>query len=405
MRIFILLAGTALLTACGGAGPQSAGGTPPPSGGGTGTGDAHTFVNPTEPKTYKGVGASHSYSYETSDITDRQGKQLYAGNADTVRDSDITIKYNPRDAIFDIEIAANSANVSANLRFQDPLHRTDFGGAINPQGGVPNLNTPGIQYLEAGSSNNVAFTGGSDIVPVLVDTSQGGSYDVSTFFYQKPGTATKYVTFAGFLRNQATISRVDIPADQQVPGEPTFYTKQNVKLDRSVFTFGEVTANDKVPTRGTGSYEGAMLATMVYNDLPDATGNADTYFQWIEGTAKTEVDFGANLFTLAIDGTVRSPQLDLNTSGLFSIRGGASFNANGKGQIDLVRQGGFFGQFQQAWFVNPNGRRFDINIAGSSINGAFYGPNGEEVGGGYRIVGGTPDERIDILGTFVGREN
>ena len=42
-------------------------------------------------------------------------------------------------------------------------------------------------------------------------------------------------------------------------------------------------------------------------------------------------------------------------------------------------------------------------IAGSSIDGAFYGPNGVELGGGYRIVGGTPDERIDILGTFVGQ--
>ncbi|WP_173203779.1 transferrin-binding protein-like solute binding protein [Sphingopyxis sp. BSNA05] len=43
-------------------------------------------------------------------------------------------------------------------------------------------------------------------------------------------------------------------------------------------------------------------------------------------------------------------------------------------------------------------------IAGSSINGAFYGPDAEELGGGYRIVGGTPDERIDILGTFVGKQ-
>ena len=37
-------------------------------------------------------------------------------------------------------------------------------------------------------------------------------------------------------------------------------------------------------------------------------------------------------------------------------------------------------------------------------DGAFYGPNGEEAGGGFRIVGGKPDERVDIVGAFVGKK-
>ena len=38
----------------------------------------------------------------------------------------------------------------------------------------------------------------------------------------------------------------------------------------------------------------------------------------------------------------------------------------------------------------------------SSIDGSFYGPNAVEVGGSFRIVGGVPDQRVDILGAFTG---
>jgi hypothetical protein len=146
-----------------------------------------------------------------------------------------------------------------------------------------------------------------------------------------------------------------------------------------------------------------MLATMVFNDQPDITGNLDTYMQWIAGSASTSVNFGANTFSLSLDGSVGAPMFD-GTSGQQSVLEGAKFFANGGGDINLVSAGGFFGQFNEAWFVNPDNTRLDLVIAGSSINGAFYGPKAQEVGGGYRIVGGTPDERIDILGTFVGKQ-
>ena len=75
-----------------------------------------------------------------------------------------------------------------------------------------------------------------------------------------------------------------------------------------------------------------------------------------------------------------------------------------------------------------NGAPTGVAIAGSTLNGAFYGPGGSpdkiEVGGGFRVVGGTgeevllsvptfsmyeartrvvggtPDQRIDIVGSF-----
>ena len=417
MRLLILLATTTMLAACGGAGPQAAGGSAPPTGtGGDGTGGggdggggtAHTFVDPQDPKTYTAVGASHSYNYTVEDAiapNAGQGGQLYQGDATTVRNSNLTIAYNPRDAIFDVSFNNGDAGTSAASRFQDPLHRTDFGGVIEPQIGTPNLGSAqfgieGVNYLESGSSSNVFFAIPDEFVFGLADPALGGSYEGTTFFYQTPGTETQYVSFAGYLRNRATVTNVEI---ENADGSTTEFLRQNNQFERGAFAFGELTPNDQVPTTGTGSFEGTMLASMVFNDQPDTNGNTDTYFQWIAGRATTNVDFGANTFALSLNGTVDAPLFD-GTSRQHSVREGAGFRANGGGDINLVSAGGFFGQFNEAWFVNPGGQRLDLVIAGSSIDGAFYGPNGAELGGGYRIVGGTPDERIDILGTFVGKQ-
>ncbi len=417
MRLIILLASTAMLAACGGAGPQTAGGNAPPAGGGGGNvggggggnaGTTHTFVNPTQAKTYTAVGGSHSYDYTVESPGDPgagQGAQLYQGDATTVRNSDLTIAYNPRDAIFNVSFNNGLAGTTATSRFQDPLHRTDFGGVVEPQMGTPNLGAAqfgiqGMNYLESGSSNNVTNAIPGEFVFDLINPAEGGSYDVTTFFYQTPGTETQYVSFAGYLRNKASVSQVTV---DNPGGGTTEFIRQVNEFERGAFSYGELTPNDDVPTTGTGSFEGTMLATMVFNDQPDTLGNFDTYFQWIAGRATTNVDFGANTFSLSLDGTVGAPMFD-GTSRQHSVLENARFRANGAGQIDLVAAGGFFGQFNEAWFVNPGGARLDMVIAGSSIDGAFYGPNGVELGGGYRIVGGTPDERIDILGTFVGKQ-
>ena len=413
MRLIILLATTTMLAACGGAGPQSAGSSAAPtgssgSGSGTDSGTTHTFVDPTESKTYTAVGGTHSYSYTVEAAGDPgagQTGQLYQGDATTVRNSGLTIAYNPRDAIFDVSFTNTLAGTSTASRFQDPLHRTNFGGLVEPQNGTPDLGAAqfgidGMNYLESGSSNNVTRTVPGEFVFGLIDPGQSGSYDATTFFYQTPGTETDYVTFAGYLRNSAGVSNITI---DNADGSTTEFLRQTNQLERGAFAYGEVTANDDVPTSGTGTFEGTMLASMVFNDQPDATGNFDTYFQWIAGRATTDVDFGANTFSLSLDGTVGAPFFD-GTSGQHSVLENAQFGANGAGDINLVSAGGFFGQFNEAWFVNPGGGRLDMVIAGSSIDGAFYGPNGVELGGGYRIVGGTPDERIDILGTFVGKK-
>ena len=103
-------------------------------------------------------------------------------------------------------------------------------------------------------------------------------------------------------------------------------------------------------------------------------------------------------------GTVRAPTFDAYTTQLFSMPTGSTFTASATSIIDLVGKGGFTGTFSSACFAATCTAGNSLLIAGSSLDGAFYGPNGEEIGAGFRIVGGRPDQRIDILGTFTGHQ-
>ncbi len=414
--LFVLLASTTL-AACGGAGVQTAGSIPQTgsgSGGGTGGGtggtggtpaSAHTFVNPTEEKTYSGIGGAHAYQYTTDNSRDDpatsavegispQYNQLYAGDASTVRDSGISISYNPRDAIFNLTIQQPLGNVAQTIRFQDPAHRTDFGGANEPQGGVPDITTKGVRYLEVGNGTGpVVFNQNvSNEFPI---GEKGSMRNAASFFYQRPGTTTKYVTYAGFVRNSISFAEV-------TPASGSPYLQSNFILERAAFVYGERTGSGAIPRTGTGTFNGQMIATMVFNDQLDINRGAPTYFQWMHGTSATVIDFAANTFTLALNGTVLAPLFDTYTSKQYSIREGALFTGAGSGRLDLVNAGGLIGNFQSAFFVNPNGDRFNVSIEGSSVDGALFGPAAEEVGGGFRIVGGVPDERVDILGAFTG---
>jgi hypothetical protein len=400
MRNYLGLVSLAALAACGGGGPQTVGSSAPPPGAGTGAGSGsgstttHSFVNPTEAKTYSAIGGVHRYAYSTDDRTSGvQYNQVYAGDASTARNSSISISYDPRDAIFNLVIADTAAGVNDTLRFQDPAHRTDFGGAREPQGGTPNIQNKQIQFLQAGGSSG----------PIRYDLTQSDTFpvgnadssrDVSTFFYQKPGTTTRYVGYAGFVRNQTSVVEVTDTNGND-------YLQQNNVLERAAFAYGERSSNSAVPTTGTATYTGEMLATMVFNPLLDTQSNAPTYFQWIDGSATTTVNFATSTFTNSVTGTVFAPTFDAFTSRQFTIQPGATFNASGSGRVDLVNAGGFVGQVNTASFTHA-GTTTNVNIAGSSVDGAFYGPAAQEVGGGFRIVGGTPDERIDILGTFTG---
>ena len=406
MRIFLLLAGTATLAACGGGSGGSVSSTPSPLA--NGPSSTHTFANPTEAKTYVGVGGSQVFSYKTDDRgCCNQQAQVYAGSATTIRNSGIEISYDPRDAIFTLKVVDPNSGANTNTRFQDPASRTDFGGTREPQWGTPQLTNQNIRYLQAGDGNPLSpyVWSGSGFVNVGNNSTPaqglpGSTYQATSFFYLRPGTETRYVTFAGYARNSFTFSQTNING--------TLANVIDSKLERGAFAYGEVTNNRDVPTTGSGSYRGSMLASMVFNptlDGQDISGSTvlPSYFQWLDGTATLNVDFLRNAFELALSGKVSAPQLDFFTGPQLSvIQAGATFTASGSGTINLSNFGGFKGAFASAALTNPNGQVRNVTIAGSSIDGAFYGPKAEEAGGGFRIVGGNPDERIDILGTFVG---
>jgi hypothetical protein len=409
MRNWLVLSGAVALGACGGdTAPTSVGSNAPPSG--TTPGAVHSFVAPVDTKTYEGIGAVQHYQYSTDSRGGGQSGQLYAGDANTARDSGISVTYNPSSAIFELTInrPLGLVNVSA-FRFQDPAHRTAFGGAAEPQGGVPEPatgNPKAIQFLEAGSSggNRLSASSAYNVNSAVTQSvypvgDVGYTSTVQTFFYQKPGTTTKYVTYAGFVRNAVTASEVT-PTDTTQPA----YLQQAYSFDRAAFAFGERTGNSAVPTSGTGTFTGDMIATLVFNPMLDTISSYPTYFQWITGSNTTTVNFATRAVSSQFTGIVGAPAFDAYTSRASVLPEGSTFYATAAATIDLVNKGGFTGSFSEARFVRPGLTDFALTIAGSSIDGAFFGPNGEEIGGGIRIVGGTPDERIDILGAFTGKK-
>jgi len=440
MRFLFLLVSTTALAACGGAGPQTAGSAPPP-GSTTGTGttgttsvtNPHSFVDPSKVVTYSGIGAAQHFAYNTKWVEPDpaapattnplfQANQLYNSNASTSRASAISITYDPRSAEFTFKYVDPDASISNDIKFQDPLHRTDFGDLLEPQIGVDDFaNDDGgnsnpyrlanMRYVEAatgkggsGVAGRIGFANGGQL-----DSS--GNLDTTTFFFQKPGTTTKYVTFAGYVRNSLTYKVETQQIDTGLVDGSGTPIKRSAKvqtngyaMERGAFVFGERTASSAIPTSGSGTFTGPMLATMIFNDQADTNPFAADYFQWIQGQSTTTVNFKDSTFTLALIGSVNAPQFDVDTSRVFSIQGGATFQAAGNGVIDFVRYGGFEGRFTSASFVSP-GRTVVLDqpyLSGSSINGAFFGPAAEEVGGGFRIVGGVPDERVDIMGSFTG---
>lgn len=487
MRNWALLLCTTTLAACGGGGgvqtagslsltPAGTGAQPVPTKT-TSTGElasVHTFVKPTEKRTYQSQAASQTYAYDYAEeveiqkivARDAQGdylinrntgdylfttvpniwtkrdkttgllelgpdgrpielvevpnrrlldveqkRQLYTPFTSSVRAPGASVTYDPTNAQFTVVLDQQGAK--QNITFQDPAHRTNFAGAVKPQVGVPNLEvgdpdswrTKGMQYLQVANPGS----GGLD-----------GRYDVSTFFYELPGTVTQYVTYAGFVRNEFDKTRKDVTRD--TAGYEYSDLVRATKLTRAQFVFGEATAKEDIPKTGTATYSGNMIATMINNPEFDKNPKASSYFQWMSGTAKVSVDFATASVLTTLSGTVLEPLIDVRPVALGSDGGlmktdingfiynqsyipkGAVFSAAGAGTIDWVKTGGFTGGFSKAQFdyADAMGRATvaKVDIVGGSLDGAFYGPKAAEVGATFRIIGGIPDQRVDITGAF-----
>lgn len=396
------------LAACGGGGTdaQTAGSIAPPTGGtGTGTGGgsgggigggtggtatptptpAH-FLDVGTTTSFQAVGGLHSLNVTETGVEGVEGPRLYAGNAATVRAPSGEISYNPRDGIFTVTLADTAANVNlTNYRFQDPAHRTDYGGVANPQWGTP-TNLTDFNYLEG-----------------VGPSSSPERIDAVTFFYQRPGSQTKYVSLAGYVRN--AFNPTGNPLANALNSESVF--------ERGAFVFGESTGRTQIPLTGQATFSGGMLATMVSNTSLD-TARFPTYFQWITGTSELKFDFAAATMSVLMNGTVSAANYggQIIDNSFVGVASGSTFKAEGTGKIDLTKTGGFTGNFVTAAFTQPNGTVVRPDFAGvngststagaNSIDGSFYGPNAVNVGGGFRVIGGIPDQRVDILGAFTG---
>ena len=308
--------------------------------------------------TFDGVGASQSYS------TDDKGVGLYRGNASTVDAPSGKITYNPRDGIFTVALTDAAAGVTRSVNFQDPGHRSTVDSARSGEYQVPLL--PGFNYLQA-LDGDASFT----------------------FFYQRPGTSGSFVSLAGFERSSyATDSKT---------------SEQN----RGVLVFGARTATSQVPTTGSAHFDGEFLATMV-----GQTGGSLPILQWINGASAVDVDFAKQTLSLGLTGAVGPAfvKTDAIPDAALSIPNGTSFTAQGLASWTAASTA-FSGKFTAAAFgTGAAAQRVDftsvsaggVAAGASSIDGAFYGPAAKNIGGDFRIVGGLPDQRVDILGGFVG---
>ena len=362
------------LAACGGggAGTQSLGSIAPPISGGTVAGGGVVAVTPTPTPTstptsfldvkttttFDAIGGLHAID------VDENGRSLYTGNASTVGTPSGTISFNPRDGIFTVALADTAANVTRSVTYQDPAHRT-AGGMLQAE--IPEF--PFYNYLEAASDDNLS----------------------DTFFYKRPGNTASYVTLAGFAHR----SKLDT-------------TTGAFHSERGVMVFGSKSTLLQVPSTGSGRFDGDFLATMVAG----SSGPAGMPLQWISGNSSVDVDFGKSSLTLGLTGTVSKTYVnDTPVNDFFTdIPTGSVFTANGTASLTGSRTG-FAGKFLSAYFTS-GATRTNIDFApisaassvagASSIDGAFYGPNAENLGGNFRITGGVPNQRIDILGAFTG---
>lgn len=401
MRTLIVLMAATALTACGGAGPTTAGGSAAPGTGTAGTGTSGIdakftgFAALNTDGVYSGTGGSQTYTYKTDETRTDQYSQLYAGNGNKPGDGKITLSYSGRDGIYTLAVSDGLSLASTNTRFQDPAHRVNVFGT----NGAPDLNAQNFRYVSAG--------GGTGVPGEI-----GSTYNFTEMFYQVPGTETKYVSLAGYLRGDVSTTSVTYGTAS--------YKQDNITFERGAFAYGVTTTPSNIPTTGTGTFSGQLVGTMI-NSPSGLAGNS--YGQWISGTSTTTVDFGRNTVGLALRGTVSAALIDRFSSGTLFIPDGSSFAANGTGTLSTLGARTFSGTFTDATFTSAGGTVLErltpptsvsevvanrvlpnAVIAASSFDGQFYGPAAEEVGGGFRIIGGTPDQRIDIIGAFTGKK-
>jgi C-lobe and N-lobe beta barrels of Tf-binding protein B len=300
----------------------------------------------------------------------------YEGSQPKGSVSDVTIDFNPRDAVYSIK--ANTASIVADARLQDPQHRT-----VYQQGLVPTL--ANYKYKESPT--------GKDTPAMNANVTER---EVNTIFVRDVGTGagqTQYVTIAGFVKQTYKEKEVSRPS---APETMTLGVDFDSEISRSVFAYGLNTTYKDIPKSGSATYTGEMFAHVIITRQNNNTGND---LRSIVGTSSTTVDFGSGKLNLTLGGNV--------TGFLGDTR---AFAATGAMDIFKPVKDTENSQFTGAitnWSFGAYNATNGVTVptAASTVEGGFFGPKGEEIGGAFRIIGNRPDERIDFLGAFTGRKN
>ncbi len=299
----------------------------------------------------------------------------YEGSQPQNNSNEVIIDFNPRDAVYTVK--ADTASMVVNVRFQDPQHRTVYQQSL-----VPTM--ANYRYAESRA--------GADTPAMNANATER---DINTIFVRDVGTTaglTQYVTIAGFVGQKYKENEA---SRASAPGTMTVGVDFESDISRSVFAYGINTAHKDIPKSGSATYAGDMFAHVIITPRNYNTAND---LRSIVGTSSTGVDFGTGKVTTTLAGNVVGFAGDtrsfaaVGSSNIFKPEKDTD-NSRFIGKIDSWSFGAY----------NASGG-IAVPTAASTVEGGFFGPKGEEVGGAFRIVGNRPDERIDILGAFAGKK-
>ncbi len=280
------------------------------------------------------------------------------------------------------------------------------GSQIVSDAGVPR-NKLNIEYYEAGATQTNGYT-----AYTLFFERVGQSGAVGT-----PGT-NKYVTWAG-LRTTSFVGDYSRSASIITNGDGNDYndtevikeTEQNkVKIDRSAFVFGMNSLAKDIPKTGTATYEGSLFANYIYTAPFSGPATDQTKLDTIWGKAISTVTFATDAIGINLSGKLETSGENFSAIGSAIIQRpdlpNASLNATAEQPISR-----FVGSFSAVTIgtraLTPNiNASLPNTFQASTVEGGFFGPTTTgapvELGAAFRIVGGVPDERLDILGAFIG---
>jgi hypothetical protein len=219
---------------------------------------------------------------------------------------------------------------------------------------------------------------------VIIPTSGIASVTTETYSASGPDVFSPSGRLGLTLHKGATQSLDYVRSGENVNAvkiNPDFPNIRNYEIN--AFTFGLPTPDTALPRAGTATYGLDVFGTMSFYEVPAGGGDPDLFFDGLSGTAKLKADLGAGKYTLA---------------GVTSVnRGGA-----------VIDSGTVFGAGSIAAGINSAGAltgavglRFDnTGTFSGNFSGGFFGPNGEEIGGGFSAFG---DRNYSIAATAIGK--